>query len=167
MSITKNSPIVIFTDGSCNPTLGIGGWASILFIEEKKIILSGTEEQTTHQRMELQAVLKAFEYLAQAHAQMQAVELHTDSQYVTGIFHRRMKLKRTEFRTSNNLLVRNVELVKMLVQFIEGMNVRFIKVKAHQRKDAPNSNREVDKLARKMVRERSTVISVKRNTTVA
>ena len=110
--------------------------------------------------MELQAVLKAFEYLVQADVQMQAVEVHTDSQYVTGISGRRMKLKRAEFRTSRNLPVRNVDLVKMLVEFIEGMNVRFIKVKAHQKKNAENSNREVDKLSRKIVRERSKFMSV-------
>ena len=160
----KNNPITVFTDGSCNPTLGIGGWASILFVEGKKIILSGAEQQTTHQRMELQAVLKAFEYLAHANVKMDAVELYTDSQYVVGIAGRRMKLKKAEFRTTKNLFIRNVDLVKMLVEFMEGMNIRFIKVKAHQKKAAQNNNREVDKLARKLVRQRSLVISASSET---
>ena len=57
----KGSPIIIYTDGSCNPEYKIGAWAVVLFVEDEKIVLSGTAEQTTHQRMELTAVIRAFE----------------------------------------------------------------------------------------------------------
>ena len=72
--------LIVYTDGSCNPEYGMGAWASILFIDENKIVLSGKEEQTTHQRMELQAVIKSFEYLAKANLQSESMELYTDRQ---------------------------------------------------------------------------------------
>ena len=90
----EDSAIVIYTDGSCNPKQGVGAWASLLFVDESKVVLTGTEEQTTHQRMELLAVIKSFEYLAKANILLRAIELYTDSQYVTGLSDRKMKFRR-------------------------------------------------------------------------
>ena len=148
--------IIIYTDGSCNPKHGVGAWASLLFIDESKVVLTGTEEQTTHQRMELQAVIKSFEYLAQANLLSRVVALYTDSQYVTGLSSRKMKLKASGFITRKNVPIRNADLVRILIEYSEMMNVQFIKVKAHQKNDDQNSNREVDLLARKIVREHVT-----------
>ncbi len=149
----KTSPIIIYTDGSCNPEYGMGAWASILFIEGKKIVLSGVEEQTTHQRMELQAVINSFEYLAKANLQSESMELYTDSQYVVGLPGRMLKLKSSGFTTNKNLPIRNADLVQVLIEYLEIMNVNFIKVKAHLNNGSQNVNREVDKLSRKLVRE--------------
>ncbi len=152
----ENGAIVIYTDGSCNPKQGVGAWASLLFIDESKVVLTGTEEQTTHQRMELQAVIKSFEYLAKANLGIRVVELYTDSQYVTGLSDRKMKLEASGFMTRKNLPIRNSDLVHILMEYSGTMNVQFIKVKAHQKNDNQNRNREVDLLARKIVREQIT-----------
>ena len=149
-----DSAIVIYTDGSCNPKHGIGAWAAILFIDKNKFVLTGVEEQTTHQRMELQAVIKSFEYLAKANLLLRVTELYTDSQYVTGLSGRKVKLKAAGFMTRRNMPIPNSDLVRILMEYSEMMNVHFIKVKAHQKNDDQNSNREVDLLARKIVRER-------------
>ncbi len=149
----EESAIVIYTDGSCNSKHGVGAWASLLFIDESKVVLTGTEEQTTHQRMELQAVIKSFEYLAQAYLLSRVVELYTDSQYVTGLSSRKMKLKASGFMTRKNVPIRNADLVRILIEYSGTMNVQFIKVKAHQKNDDQNSNREVDLLVRKIVRQ--------------
>ena len=53
----------IYTDGSCHTQHCIGAWASIVFIGNEKIILSGKEINTTHNRMELLAVINAVEYI--------------------------------------------------------------------------------------------------------
>ncbi len=55
--------IIIYTDGSCNPKIGIGAWATIIFINEGKITLEGSAKDTTHQRMELIAVIEAFSHV--------------------------------------------------------------------------------------------------------
>ena len=152
----NGNAIIIYTDGSCNPKHGVGAWASLLFVDESKVVLTGTEEQTTHQRMELQAVIKSFEYLAKANLLQRVMELYTDSQYVTGLSRRKVKLKASGFMTKKNVPIRNSDLVRILIEYSEMMNVHFIKVKAHQNNDDQNRNREVDLLARKIVREHIT-----------
>ena len=156
LQFMEDSAIVIYTDGSCNPKHGVGAWAAILFIDKNKFVLTGVEEHTTHQRMELQAVIKSFEYLAQANLLPRVVELYTDSQYVTGLSSRKIKLKASGFMTRKNAPIRNADLVRVLIEYSEMTNVRFIKVKAHQKNYDQNSNREVDLLARKIVREHVT-----------
>ena len=111
------------------------------------------EEQTTHQRMELTAVIKAFEYLAQASAVEQTITVFTDSQYVVGIPVRSAKLKAMAFITGGGIPIRNTDLLQLLMEYIEKKKPVFIKVKAHQRDDAQNMNHEVDRLSRKLVRE--------------
>ena len=147
----KTDSIIVYTDGSCNPKHSIGGWVAILFIGDEKKILSGVVNKTTHQRMELVAVIKSFEYLA--NLQIQSAELYTDSQYVVGISGRKLKLEKAGFVTSKNKPISNVDLVRTFVGFIETLNIRFVKVKAHLNTSELNFNREADKLARKIVRE--------------
>ena len=79
------SSILIYTDGSCHTQHQIGGWAAILFINEKKIILSGTETNTTHQRMELVAVIKAIEYIQKHDKSVKKIHIISDSQYIIGL----------------------------------------------------------------------------------
>jgi ribonuclease HI len=144
--------IVIYTDGSCNPKFGVGAWAAMLLIDDRKFVLTGVEEQTTHQRMELQAVIKSFEYLAGENYGQNLLEIYTDSQYVVGIPGRSTKLKKFGFRTSKDRPIQNADLVQKLIGHLEMTNVKFVKVKAHL-KGGHDWNREVDRVARKMVRE--------------
>lgn len=146
-------PIVVYTDGSCNPEWETGAWAAILFVKDEKIVLSGVEEKTTHQRMELTAVITAFEYLAQANLFHQFIQVFTDSQYVVGIPGRSGKLKKMSFITKSGLPLRNADLLQLLMEHIEKLKPTFIKVKAHQRGVTQSFNHEVDKLSRKLVRE--------------
>ena len=59
------SPIKIFTDGSCHTQLKIGAWVALIFVEDKKIILQKVMENTTHNRMELSAVISAVHYVTE------------------------------------------------------------------------------------------------------
>ena len=43
----------IYTDGSCHTQQCIGAWAAIILIDQQKIVLSGRENDTTHNRMEI------------------------------------------------------------------------------------------------------------------
>lgn len=70
--------IDIYTDGSCDPNPGPGGWAAIIFKGTEKVILKGYSESSTNNRMELTAALEALKYVDQA----SPVKIFTDSQYL-------------------------------------------------------------------------------------
>ena len=70
--------VEIYTDGACSGNPGPGGWGAILRYKGREKELSGGEEQTTNNRMELTAAIKALEALKEPCA----VELYSDSKYL-------------------------------------------------------------------------------------
>lgn len=130
-----------------------GAWAAILFIGNEKITLSGIETNTTHNRMELMAVLNALDYLVKT-GNKKPIHIYTDSQYVALITERKDKLISAGFITKKGTDVRNADLVNRLIQYIENDSITFIKVKAHQKSNGDeNINREVDILVRQILRK--------------
>ncbi len=147
--------IEIYSDGSCHTQYKIGAWAAILLIGNSEIILKGEAQNTTHNRMELMAVIKAIEY-ADKNYKNTPLTIYIDSQYVSRIPERKVKLKSNHYQTNKKIAIQNVDLVKKLIYQIETHSVEFIKVKAHQKfkKDEHvNYNSAADKLARQIVRE--------------
>lgn len=144
----------MYTDGSCSPRHRIGSWAAILFINDQKVVLTGKERDTTHQRMELTAVLKSLEHLENNQLLEQSVQFFVDSQYVVDLQKRRAKLENNSFLTKGGQPIRNVDLVKKLILYVDKSVIEFIKVAAHQKASASvDANREVDKIARRIIRE--------------
>lgn len=146
---------LVYTDGSCHTRLRLGAWVAILFIEGAKIILSGVEKDTTHQRMELLAVLHALDFLKKEYPDHVAVKIISDSQYVTGLPVRRDLLRTQNFLSRKGTPVRNADLVKKIFQYEAQTAITFEKIKAHQRSSgiAVNYNAEADVLCRKRMRE--------------
>ena len=70
--------VEVFTDGACKGNPGPGGWGAILRMGHHEKELSGGEAQTTNNRMEMTAVIKALAALREPCA----VTVHTDSRYV-------------------------------------------------------------------------------------
>ena len=70
--------VTIYTDGACSGNPGPGGWGAILRYMGAEKELSGGERETTNNRMELTAVIRALEALKE----QCAVELWSDSKYV-------------------------------------------------------------------------------------
>jgi len=70
--------IEIYTDGACRGNPGRGGWAALLLLGEHEREISGAQEHTTNNRMELTAVIRALEALKRP---VQA-RIYTDSEYV-------------------------------------------------------------------------------------
>ena len=68
----------IFTDGACKGNPGPGGWGALLRMGEHEKELSGSEADTTNNRMEMTAAIRALEALREPCE----VRLHTDSNYV-------------------------------------------------------------------------------------
>lgn len=147
--------IQIYTDGSCQTQLKIGGWAAIIITDGNQIVLEGTVNDTSHNRMELLAVLKAFDYLISENINFDKVLIYSDSQYVVNLTERRKSLKQNLFHTAKGTPIRNSDLIQKLIDLLERYPLNFIKVAAHQKEtDMVNFNRLVDKKARKLVRDK-------------
>lgn len=144
--------VEIYTDGSCHTQQCVGAWVAILLSENKKIVLSGKETNTTHNRMELKAVIKALEYVRSNYINITSITVVSDSQYVVGLYSRKEKLVKQSFNTKTGKEIRNADLVKEFL--LLGDAVRFAKIKAHQKKTAEiNYNIVADVLVRKLMRE--------------
>jgi len=146
--------IEIYTDGSCHTQSNHGAWASILIYAGERIVLKGDAINTTHNRMELLAVIESINYCDEKLYKGQFI-IYTDSQYVYRIPERKEKLMQQQFLTNKGTLIQNADMVRTLIQQIESHSIRFIKVKAHlkTKTDSSDYNSQVDKLSRKMVRE--------------
>jgi ribonuclease HI len=135
--------IKIYTDGSCLNNPGDGGWAAI--INDKGIILkiSGSEKNTTNNKMELMAPINALKTIDKN----QKVEIYIDSKYVKlGITEWIYKWIKNNWQTSKKEDVKNKELWIELYELTKSFDIDWIWVKAH----AGNvSNEEVDLLAKK------------------
>lgn len=141
----------IYTDGSCNTQNGLGAWVAIILSGEEKTVLSGRVPDTTHNRMELYAVIAGIRHVEKA---FKSLRIFSDSQYVTGLMERREKLMAAGFITSKGTEIRNADLVKEFYALGGYIELTFIKVKAHQKKGIDlNFNIEADKLVRKIMRE--------------
>ncbi len=78
MPVHSPECVVIHTDGGCMPNPGTGGWGAVLQYKGKTRELSGGEPDTTNNRMELTAVIRALEALTRSCR----VVVYTDSEYV-------------------------------------------------------------------------------------
>ena len=70
--------IKIYTDGSCLNNPGNGGWAAIINDNGKILKISGSEKNTTNNKMELMAPISALKKVNKDNQ----VEIYTDSKYV-------------------------------------------------------------------------------------
>lgn len=150
----KTDRIEIYTDGSCHTKARKGAWAALILLENKREILTGTEVDTTHNRMELLSVIKSIEFVDSFQSGA-SLQIYSDSQYVCTLPDRLPRLKQNSFRTRKGSEIQNIDLVKTFLQLTEIHNIEWIKVKAHQRDNSEHAthNRFVDKLSRKLVRE--------------
>lgn len=145
-----NKHIIIYTDGACSGNPGPGGWGSILMFGEHKKEISGFQEHTTNNVMELTAVIEALKLLKEPCE----VEIYSDSAYVVNAFLQGWVanwLKRN-WKTADGSSVKNQELWKELYEFTTIHQITFHKVKGHA--DNPWNNR-CDELARNAILKNS------------
>ncbi len=145
-------PIEIYTDGSSHTQKLIGAWAAIIYYNKTKIIIKQVETNTSHNRMEMQAVIQAIKFVDTNYSTNIPIIINSDSQYVVNLVDRKEKLKKNEFFTRKGNPVKNLDLVITLIDQIETHEITFNKIKAHV-KDGDTKNREVDLLVRKLMRE--------------
>ena len=135
--------IKIYTDGSCLKNPGNGGWAAIININNVIKKISGSVKDTTNNKMELMAPIKAIQEVKG----QQSIEIYTDSQYVKlGITDWIHKWIKNNWQTSKKEPVKNKDLWMQLYKLTKSHKIQWIWVKAH----AGNTlNEEVDLLAKK------------------
>tara|TARA_B100001059_G_C17665822_1_gene491899 strand:+ start:378 stop:803 length:426 start_codon:yes stop_codon:yes gene_type:complete len=135
--------IKIYTDGSCLSNPGNGGWAAIINNDGNILRISGSEKNTTNNKMELMAPIRALQKISSN----EQVEIYTDSKYVKlGITEWVHKWIKNSWLTSKKEPVKNKELWIELYNLTKSFKIKWIWVKAH----AGNPlNEEVDLLAKK------------------
>jgi len=131
----------IYTDGACRGNPGPGGWAALLSYNGTERELSGAETHTTNNRMELTAVIRAFEALKRS----VSVRLYTDSEYVRrGITEWLPQWKKRGWRTADKKPVKNQDLWEQLDALIAAHETQWHWVKGHS---GVPGNERVDRLA--------------------
>lgn len=117
-----------WTDGACRGNPGPGGWGVLLRSAGHERALSGAEPQTTNNRMELTAAIRALEALKHPCS----VDLYTDSQYVRGgITEWLAGWKKNGWRTASRQPVKNQDLWQALEAAAARHEVRWHWVKGH------------------------------------
>jgi ribonuclease HI len=117
-------PVTIYTDGSCSPNPGVGGYGVVLLYDEHCRELSGGFQHTTNNRMEMMAAIMGLKALNQPCA----VTLYSDSQYLVDSIMKGWVLK---WRHKHWRKVKNVDLWKQLLSLTEDHQVEFRWVKGH------------------------------------
>ena len=121
--------VEIFTDGACSGNPGPGGWGAVLRFAGKEKELSGGEKETTNNRMELTAVIKALSALKEPCK----VKLTTDSKYVCDAINQRWVYgwRANGWRKADKKPALNVDLWEELLPLLETHEVEFLWVKGH------------------------------------
>lgn len=136
-----SEPVHAWTDGACLGNPGPGGWGVVLRWNGHERELSGGELDTTNNRMELMAAIRALESLRRPCR----VILTTDSQYVRkGITEWMPGWKRNGWKTASKKPVKNAELWRRLDAARERHEVRWDWVKGHS---GHPENERADELA--------------------
>ena len=137
-----NKKVDIYTDGACSGNPGPGGWGVLIEIDNENIELSGGDRETTNNRMELMAAIKALEEIDKDYE----ITLYTDSNYVKdGITSWISNWKKNNWKTASKKDVKNKELWLRLDEAIKDKNISWVWVKGH----AGNAgNEQADYLAR-------------------
>jgi ribonuclease HI len=135
------SKVKIATDGACKGNPGPGGWGAVIRSGEREKELSGGEAQSTNNRMELMAAIRALQALKRPCA----VTLATDSVYVMdGITKWIFGWQKNGWRTAAKKPVKNAELWQELVEATQRHTINWVWVKGH---NGDPDNERADKLA--------------------
>jgi ribonuclease HI len=136
--------VIIYTDGACDPNPGPGGWAAVLQLGANEKEISGGERQTTNNRMELTAALRALQSLKGPHR----VELYTDSEYLQrGVSEWLPNWKARNWKRKGGKLA-NIELWQALDLTLLRHEVTWHWLRGHA---GHPQNERVDRLARRAI----------------
>lgn len=102
--------LTIYTDGGCTGNPGPGGWGVVILYNNEEIKLSGGDQSTTNNKMELTAVIKALEFVGKKFDLKDEIAIYTDSQYVkNGITSWIINWEKNGWKTAAKKPVKNKE----------------------------------------------------------
>ena len=131
----------IFTDGACKGNPGPGGWAALLRLGRHEKELTGSEPDTTNNRMEMTAVIRALKALTRPCS----VALHSDSKYVIDGMTKWVEgWQRKGWKNASKKPVRNADQWHDLIEAAAPHQIDWIWVRGH---DGHTENERVDRLA--------------------
>ncbi len=138
--------VIIHTDGACSGNPGPGGWGAILESGEHRKELSGSEAESTNNRMELMAAIASLEALKGP----SRVDLWTDSNYLRdGITKWIHGWRRNGWKTADKKPVKNVELWQRLDEAVKRHTIEWHWLKGHA---GHPENERADELAREAIK---------------
>lgn len=134
--------VEIYTDGACSGNPGPGGWGAVLIYNGVEKQLSGSEKETTNNRMELSAVITALKALKEPCN----VTLTTDSKYVCDAINKGWltSWQKNSWKKADKKPVLNIDLWQELLPLLDKHRVEFIWIKGH---NGHKYNEICDKLA--------------------
>ena len=138
--------IKIYTDGACSGNPGPGGWGYVIVENGQIFSNKGSENQTTNNRMELTAAIKALESARKD----VSLYLYTDSTYLQkGITEWIVNWKKNNWITSSKKPVSNKDLWIKIDQLNHELDIEWKWVKAHQSDNSDDTfyNNMADELA--------------------
>ena len=151
----------IYTDGACSENPGPGGWASVWVSDNNIKVISGRNQKTTNNQMELTAVVvslrRVMNFLTTSFNPWMSkeYEIYSDSAYVVNSINNNWieRWRLNGWKTSKGDDVKNVELwmecLKLLSKIKQmGIKITFIKVKGHS---GDTLNEYADEIAKKEV----------------
>ena len=139
--------VVVHTDGACRGNPGPGGWGAILASNGHEKELYGAERDTTNNRMELMAAIRAIEALKRPCD----VTLTTDSEYLKkGTTQWLEQWKRRGWKTADKKPVKNIDLWQRLEQAIDSHQLHWKWIRGHS---GHPENERADQLANRAIDE--------------
>ena len=137
----SNDMVYIYTDGSCLGNPGPGGWGAVMHYKGQSRELSGSEADTTNNRMELMAAIASLNELNRSCR----VKLHTDSEYLRrGMDEWLAQWQGRQWRKSNGKPIKNEDLWKSLVEAAKRHEVEWKWIRGHS---GHPENEKADRLA--------------------
>ena len=134
--------VMLYTDGACSGNPGPGGWGAILIYKDVEKVLSGGEDGTTNNRMELTAVIRGLQALKESCI----VELYSDSKYVIDALQKgwAASWRANGWKKADKKPALNTDLWEELLSLAEKHQLNYHWVKGHA--ENPYNNR-CDELA--------------------
>lgn len=128
--------VQIYTDGACSGNPGPGGWAAILRYRETEKEISGSERETTNNRMELTAVIEAMKCLKEPCI----VELWSDSKYVIDALDKGWaeSWRKNSWRKADKKPALNTDLWEQLLGLISQHEMNYHWIKGHAENEYNN-----------------------------
>ena len=121
--------VELYTDGACSHNPGPGGWGAVLIYKGSEKEISGFQDDTTNNKMEIMAVIKGLELLKEKCK----VTIYSDSSYVVDSVTKGWvySWKKNNWIKSDRKQAKNIDLWVRLLELIDKHEITFKKVKGH------------------------------------